>query len=113
MQTFETVLASLTALVCVLLLIRLAVGSTRRSRIDAVLRHASQSLRDRGRQAWQAARGLGRSRAQRQDAARAAEAAIERARRGTWEGNVYRPERFGKAPDRADAKNDRSARKPH
>jgi hypothetical protein len=106
MKTFETLLASVTALVCVLLLIRLAVGHARRQRIDAMARRATQGLRAAGTRSLHAVKGLGRSRAQRQDAARAAEAAIERAKRGAWDGNVYRPERFGKTDTKAQ-------RKPH
>jgi hypothetical protein len=74
--------------VCALLLLRLVLPAARRARGDAALRAAWLSGRG-----W--LRGLWHWRAERRAAARAAEAAIERARRAAErDGNVVRPESF-------------------
>lgn len=85
---FEKLLAGLTLAVCLLLLLRLAVGARRRARWDAVVRRSAHALRRVGRSSlhWPGAR---------RRAAAEARDAIERARRrGAWEGNVYTPESF-------------------
>lgn len=90
----ETFLVGLTLAVCVLLGLRLAIGRSRRLRLDGWLRRRGSSLRT----------GLLRLRAWRQlrrSSAEGAETAIRRARGGHWDGNVYRPHRF------------RRPRKPH
>jgi hypothetical protein len=85
---FEKLLAGLTLAVCLLLLLRLAVGARRRARWDSAVRRSGRVLHRIGRSTlhWPGAR--------RRAAAEAREA-IERARRrGAWEGNVYRPDSF-------------------
>ncbi len=87
-MTFERVLAALVFAACIALLVRLAVGARLRARGDAELRRALR-----------AARGMAMSIRHRREAARAADAAIKRAReRGEWDGNVYKPKSFRKPP---------------
>ena len=90
----ETFFAGLTLAVCLLLALRLAIGRSRRLRLDGWVRRRSGALR-RGRPRLVARRKLRRS------SAEAADAAIRRARGGRWDGNVYRPHSF------------RRPRKPH
>ncbi|HZE92229.1 MAG TPA: hypothetical protein VE029_11075 [Rhizobacter sp.] len=91
----EMVLSAVTLALCVLLLLRLALGRRRRQRLD-----------DAAYRAWWRLRRIGHRmlhwRASRKEAARAAEAAIRRARDGVQrDGNVYKPRSF------------REPRKPH
>lgn len=92
---FEKGFVAVVALICIVLLVRLCLGSKRQQRFDAVMLRLWFKLR------WTTMR-LARWPAQRRAASRAAEAAIQRAR-GTVdrEGNVYRPKSF------------RRPRKPH
>ena len=85
---FERVMAAVVLVVCVLLLLRLALGARRRARVDAVARRA-----------YQAVRQLIISTRHRREAMRVADEAIKRARdRGSWDGNVYKPKSFRKPP---------------
>ncbi|HEY4067749.1 MAG TPA: hypothetical protein VGM74_12695 [Burkholderiaceae bacterium] len=96
-MTPERVFAALALVACVLLLLRLAIGARRRARVDLALRRAMGAVR-------RSASGLHAgmlSLRHRREAAREAEAAIERARKrsgGEWDGNVYRPKSFRKPP---------------
>ena len=91
----EKFLAGLTLVICVVLLVRLCLGYPRQQRFDAAVRRAAQACRRTALSVWH-------WRSSRKEAARAAEEAIERARRsGEWDGNVYKPKSF------------RRPRKPH
>ena len=84
----ERVLAAIALAVCVLLLVRLMLGTRRRMRVDAALRRGML-----------ATRGAFASIRHRREAARVADEAIKRARnRGEWDGNVYTPKSFRKPP---------------
>jgi len=87
----EKVLGSIGLLICGVLLLRMALAPQRRLAFDAALRNCGYRLRH----AW---RGLMHWRpSSRKQAARAAEEAIERARRARSterDGNVYRPKSF-------------------
>lgn len=86
----ERVIALLVALACLVLLGRLALGPSRRARLDRAVRQRWQAWR------WHL-RGWTTSRAARQEAERAAREAIERARRVQAierEGNVLKPDAF-------------------
>ncbi|MBX9793238.1 MAG: hypothetical protein K2Y02_02950 [Burkholderiaceae bacterium] len=98
MNRFEQLLAGFTALVCVVLLVRLCLGDARQRRFDHAMRTLGGKLRHGVQQAW-------RTPAARRAAAREAQAAIERARtgrskaeadEGEWTGNVYTPKSFRK-----------------
>ncbi|MCR5865749.1 MAG: hypothetical protein ACK4PH_29305 [Aquincola tertiaricarbonis] len=106
MELVTQVLAGAVLAVCIALLLRMVIGARLRYRIDAAAQAAWQRLR-RGRAGTRPTppvRG-----ADAKEAARVAEEAIRRAaRRGRWEGNVYKPDAF-RPP--ADDKTDR--RKPH
>ena len=94
----ERVFAVIAVAVCVLLLVRLSIGTRRRHRLDAALSRAALRLRRvaLGLRHWRAAR---RAVQQAARAARVADEAIRRAReRGDWDGNVYRPKSFRKPP---------------
>ena len=94
---FERVFAALALVACVLLLVRLAIGARRRSRVDRAMRRALWALRRAG----SSVRAGFMSLRHRREAAREADAAIERARKrsgGEWDGNVYRPKTFRKPP---------------
>lgn len=107
MELVTQVLAGAVLAVCIALLLRMVVGARLRHRIDAVLLGAWQRLRRRPRSGKPVAPARG---ADAKEAARVAEEAIRRAaRRGRWEGNVYKPDAF--RPPAADDKTDR--RKPH
>jgi hypothetical protein len=82
-------MAAVALAVCVVMLVRLAVGARWRARGDAALQRA-----------WRAVRGMALSVRHRREAARAAEEAIKRARErgGEWDGNVYKPKSFRKPP---------------
>jgi hypothetical protein len=88
----EKGLAAVVLAVCVLLLVRLMIGTRRRQRLDAALRRAAYATRRTTRSAWN-------WRTARQASKQAADEAIRRAREGgTWEGNVYKPKSFRKPP---------------
>lgn len=103
MQILSQVLAGIVLAGCVVLLVRMVIGAPRRARLDAaVLR-----LVDRLRRRPPAPRPTGGADAR--EAARVAEEAIRRAaRRGRWEGNVYKPDAF-RPPD----ENRPDRRRPH
>lgn len=88
-MTVDRVLAAIALAVCVVMLVRLAVGARWRAKGDAVLRRALRAVR-----------GMALSVRHRREAARAAEEAIKRARErgGEWDGNVYKPKSFRKPP---------------
>ena len=91
----ETLLAGLAVAVCAVLLVRLCLGVRLRVRFDAAMRRAWVACRLAALRIWH-------WRASRRRAARAADEAIERARRGVErDGNVYKPKSF------------RGPRKPH
>ena len=91
----ETLLAGLAVAVCAVLLVRLCLGVRLRVRFDAAMRRAWVACRLAALRIWH-------WRASRRSAARAADEAIERARRGVErDGNVYKPKLF------------RGPRKPH
>lgn len=95
MQTvalFEKFFAGAVVLVCVLLLARQFMGASRRTRLDALLRRISHSVRAFAGRIY-------RLPSARRAARREAEEAIRRARGdgGEWDGNVYRPKSFRKS----------------
>lgn len=91
----EKLLAGLAVALCAVLLLRLCVGARLRQRFDAVMRRNWYVCRRSALRVWH-------WRASRREAARAADEAIERARRGVErDGNVYKPKSF------------RGPRKPH
>jgi hypothetical protein len=98
-MTPQQILAAIGLLACVLALVHMAIGERRRARFDAW----AQRLALRVRLAWAQWRlKRHRSRHDEADAREEAERVIEEARRRagrggtTREGNVVRPERFGK-----------------
>lgn len=91
----EQILAGLAVAVCAVLLLRLCVGERLRFRFDLAVRRAWNACRRVALRLWH-------WRSSRRSAARIAEEAIERARRGVErDGNVYKPKSF------------RRPRKPH
>ena len=100
---FTQVLALLGLLACVALAVHMALRPNQRRWVDARLRRAAWQLQE----AWQKL-GAWRRRGRLHKAATVeAEAAIERARHkaqgrpeGEWDGNVYRPTRFGSGDKR-------------
>ncbi len=87
----ENVLAGLVLAVCMVMLLRLALGSARRSRFDRFFRSLWAGLRARSLALWHWPRS-------RRKAQQLADDAIRRAREGRWEGNVYTPDQFKKPP---------------
>ncbi|MCW7539622.1 hypothetical protein OOT46_17395 [Aquabacterium sp. A7-Y] len=83
----EKLFAAVVLAVCLVMLGRMLIGERRRRRMDALLGPLWQG-------AWWRLRALRRRGPARRDAARAAEEAIARARRGSWKGNVYTPKSF-------------------
>jgi hypothetical protein len=89
-RVLEKIFAATVVAACLVLLLRVFLGSRRRARFDAALARWSRRV---GRHAdavfaWPSARRRAR---------REAEAAIRRAREGgVWDGNVYRPKSFKK-----------------
>ncbi len=91
----EQMLAGLVVAVCAVLLVRLCVGERLRLRFDMAVRRGWVACRRFALRVWH-------WRSARRHAARVAEEAIERARRGVErDGNVYKPKSF------------RGPRKPH
>jgi len=84
--TMEAILALLLLVVCLVVGLRMMLGSTRRQRMDAAWARLVDRLKGRRPP----------KRPMRPDeAARAAEEAIRRAREGGhWEGNVFKPRSF-------------------
>lgn len=89
----EKVFAGVVLAMCVVLLVRLALGASRRARFDRWARSAAWGLRARAVALWRWPRS-------RRQAQQLADDAIRRAREGHWDGNVYTPERFNKKPPR-------------
>ena len=90
----EKVFPAIVVACCLVLLLRLVLGETRRHRFDRAIARWSRIVgaRIEGLFTWNASRRRAR---------RAAEEAIRRAREGgDWDGNVYRPRSFGKRKDR-------------
>jgi len=87
----EVLLAAIGLVVCVVLLLRMAIGARRRERIDAAVVGSARRLRAQLQGRW-------RQRRLRGQVKREAKDLIERARRGKpvvdREGNVYRPRSF-------------------
>lgn len=91
----EKLLAGFVVALCAVLLLRLCVGTRLRHRFDAAMRRSGYACRRTALRMWH-------WRASRREAARLADEAIQRARRGVErDGNVYRPKSF------------REPRKPH
>lgn len=108
MEPITRVLAGLVLAACLVLLLRMALGARRRERFDAAWRRlAGRWLRrPSGPPPPQAPR------VDPKEAARVADEAIRRAaRRGRWEGNVYKPDAFRPPDDDRSEHPDR--RKPH
>ncbi len=86
----QKVLATIGLVICLVMLVRMTLAPRRRQAFDAAWRRATHGLYDT------AQRLLHWRPAARKNAARAAEEAIERARRQAVdrEGNVYRPKSF-------------------
>ncbi|MBT9609179.1 hypothetical protein EV672_10523 [Aquabacterium commune] len=84
--------AALVVLVCVALLVRMCLPVRHRAALDAALRRMAGWLRVRATAVWH----WRQWRSRRDDAARLAEEAIQRARRtrADKDGNVIRPEAF-------------------
>jgi len=84
--------AALVVLVCVALLVRMCLPARRRAALDAAGRRALARWRAHAMAVWQ----WRHRRSRRDDAARLAEEAIQRARRtrADKDGNVIRPEAF-------------------
>lgn len=89
----EKVFAALVAAVCLVLLLRLALGPVRRIRFDAFFARLWRDLRARAVALWRWPKSRRRAR-------ELADDAIRRAREGggTWDGNVYTPDQFKKPP---------------
>lgn len=88
--------AAFVLLICVALAVHMALSPALQGRVDASLQRLLWQLRQR----WQ---GRSDTKQAEEIAATTAKAAIERARarpEGQWEGNVYRPRRFGKPRDK-------------
>jgi predicted nucleic acid-binding protein len=89
----DKIFAAFVVLICALLALRLLLGAQRRARMDARLRGL-----------WRQLRGWRYLRQNKKRAEAQAEAAIRRARSasrmedGEWDGNVYRPKKFGGKP---------------
>ena len=106
MDIITRVLAGIVLAVCLALLLRMVIGARLRGRIDAVVLRTWHKLRRRR----QPLPTRPERRADPKEAARMAQEAIRRAsRRGSWEGNVYKPDAF--RPPADDKPTDR--RKPH
>lgn len=86
---FETILAGTVLLVCVILLVRLSLGVRRRMRFDFAMQRAWAALYGTGLRLWHWPAARRKARSEARDA-------IERARGGEWDGNVYRPTSFRK-----------------
>jgi len=91
----ERVPAAIVLAVCVVMLLRLAIGERRRYRFDAFFRRLGWRLRRAGSSIWH----WRDARREAERARKAADDLIKRARdRGDWDGNVYTPKSFRKPP---------------
>lgn len=86
---FETVFASTVLVACVVLLVRLSLSVRRRMQFDFAMQRWWAVVAGTWLRMW-------RWPAARREASREARDAIERARGGEWDGNVYRPKSFRK-----------------
>ncbi len=88
----EKSFAIIVLIVCVVFMIRLVIGSSRRYALDAWARRVAYAVK-RG------ALRVYHWRSSRKTAEQLAEDAIRRARgEGSWEGNVYKPKSFKRPP---------------
>jgi hypothetical protein len=107
----EALLAAIGLAVCVVLLLRMAIGPARRARLDRTLDRtvgrAARRVRQHARSLWRQLRARGQ-------AEREASELIERARRRRErverEGNVYRPRSFNGGEGDDDAADGRHRR---
>jgi hypothetical protein len=83
----EKIFAAVVLAVCGLLLVRLVIGARRRHAYDAFWRRLWIGTRVQVQRWWHWP-------AARRRARRDADAAIRRASRGEWDGNVYKPDSF-------------------
>lgn len=95
MGPVDTPIAAITFTICVVLIVRLMLGSRRRARFDAFVKRSWYQLvwRFSRLRQWRRTPGPRTSKA---EAERTAAEAIERAKRGSWNGNVYSPKSFRK-----------------
>ncbi len=91
----EKIIAALMLAGCLVLLARVFIGERRRARFDAAIARFSARMGRRTDRLFTAPAAQRRAK-------REAQAAIDRARNGEWDGNVYRPKSFknGKKKDR-------------
>ena len=100
MNAVEQAVAGVVLVVCMLMLVRLSLGSVRRYRFDAFWRRAFRPVARAGAAAKRTGSHLWQTvflrRARERAAAREAAEAIERARKrdADWQGNVYTPRSF-------------------
>lgn len=87
---FAKVFAATMLVLCIVLLLRLALSDRLRWRFDAAVRRAWTALSAGVRSLRDRVRGT----REEHKAKKAAEAAIRRARSGSWDGNVFRPASF-------------------
>ncbi len=83
--------AAIVLAACLVMLLRLALGASRRQRFDAVAIRAWLRLRAAALALWRWPRS-------RRQARQLADETIRRASQGQWDGNVYRPEQFKRPP---------------
>jgi len=93
LRVVEKFFAAAVLVVCGLLLVRLVIGARRRHAYDAFWRRLWIGTRVQVQRWW-------RWPAARRRARRDADAAIRRASRGEWDGNVYKPKSFKRDHDR-------------
>jgi hypothetical protein len=87
----EKGLAAIVLAMCLVMLLRLALGARRRQRFDAIAIRGWLRLRGAALALWRWPRS-------RRQARQLADDAIRRASQGQWDGNVYRPEQFKRPP---------------
>ena len=91
----EAVFDGIVLAVCVVLMVRLMLGTPRRYRFDTAVRRVAARLRRAALSIWH----WRDARREGERARKVADEAIQRARdRGEWDGNVYRPKSFRKPP---------------
>lgn len=85
----QNLFAGLVLALCIAMLVRLCLSPARQRRVDAVVRQAWWTTRQRTLWAlrWNASRKKARL---------ATDEAVRRAREGEWSGNVYKPKSFRK-----------------
>lgn len=91
----ERIVAALMGLICLIFLARLALGPARQQRFDAALRRLWQALRSVAQRLRRWPSTVRQKKAHQAHAAKVAQDAIDRARRGVErDGNVIRPKAF-------------------